>query len=95
MEVGIRELKNRATELMRRVERGEEIIVTRHSRPIARLTAYHAEATTNEDKARARMAELGLLRRGRKAEAPKAWRPVKIEGKPLSELIIEEREDRF
>ena len=37
--VSVRTLKARASELLRAVEQGEEIVVTRHGRPIARLEA--------------------------------------------------------
>jgi hypothetical protein len=44
-----------------------------------------------------RMADEGLLTPpSRKGPMPSPrWRPVKIEGKPLSQTIIEDREDRF
>ena len=37
MEVGAFEAKNKLSALLDRVEKGEEIIITRHGRPIARL----------------------------------------------------------
>lgn len=36
--VGAHEAKTRLAELLDRVERGEEIVITRHGRPVARLT---------------------------------------------------------
>ena len=38
MEVSIAEAKNRLTELIRAVEAGEEIVITRHGKPVAQLT---------------------------------------------------------
>lgn len=35
--IGVRELKARASELLRQVEEGEEFLVTRHGKPCARL----------------------------------------------------------
>ncbi len=43
MTVSIAEAKNRLTELIRAVEDGENIIITRHGRPVAQLTAPPAE----------------------------------------------------
>jgi prevent-host-death family protein len=43
MTVSIAEAKNRLTELIRAVESGENIIITRHGRPVAQLTAPPAE----------------------------------------------------
>jgi prevent-host-death family protein len=38
-EVGVRELHDRLSEHLERVERGGEVVVTRRGRPIARLSA--------------------------------------------------------
>ncbi len=35
--VGVRDLKNDAPALVRRAERGEQFVITRHGRPAARL----------------------------------------------------------
>lgn len=35
--VGVRDLKNDAPALVRRAERGEQLVITRHGRPAARL----------------------------------------------------------
>jgi len=39
VDVSIAELKNRLTELIRAVEDGEEVVITRHGKPVAQLTA--------------------------------------------------------
>jgi prevent-host-death family protein len=39
MEVNIRDARNRLTELVKRAEEGEEIVLTRHGRPTAKLVA--------------------------------------------------------
>ncbi|MEJ7798072.1 MAG: type II toxin-antitoxin system prevent-host-death family antitoxin [Solirubrobacteraceae bacterium] len=41
--VGVRELKNRLSAHLDRVKSGEEIIVTEHGRPIARLSPVGAD----------------------------------------------------
>lgn len=50
MEIGTFEAKNRFSELLDRVERGEEVTITRHGRPVARLVAAK---TRDIEKARA------------------------------------------
>ena len=41
--VGVRDLKNQLSSFLDRVKAGEEIVVTEHGRPIARLSAVGAE----------------------------------------------------
>jgi prevent-host-death family protein len=42
-EVGVRELHDRLSEHLERVERGRDVVVTRRGRPIARLSAIDGE----------------------------------------------------
>ena len=44
--VGAFEAKTKLSELLDRVERGEEVVITRHGKPIARLVAQDAPART-------------------------------------------------
>lgn len=37
-----REMRNNSAEVLRRVEAGEELVVTNHGRPVARLSPMHA-----------------------------------------------------
>ena len=99
MVIGIREFKNRATELVRLVEAGkEEVTITRHAKPVARLVRtkkVKPASADSEREALAHLAALGLVRLGDGKPFSKTWRPIKGRGRPGSEIIIEEREDRF
>ena len=77
--VGAYEAKTRFAELLREVENGETIIVTRHGLPIARLSPMEKEA----DDAAAAIEELHRYRR--------EHRPT-LGGISISELIEEGRE---
>ena len=46
MNVPISEAKARLTDLVRRAEAGDEVVLTRHGRPVARLAPLAARATT-------------------------------------------------
>jgi len=65
-EVGAFEAKNTLGTLLDRVERGEEIVITRHGKPVARLTALEEDAGSQMqaqaafDRIRKRAAELKL-----------------------------------
>ncbi|MBC7282553.1 type II toxin-antitoxin system prevent-host-death family antitoxin [Hoeflea sp.] len=52
-EVGILEARNTLSALIERVERGEEVTITRHGRPVAKLVSTE---TDDERKARVRAA---------------------------------------
>ena len=45
---GAFEAKNKFSELLDRAERGEEVVITRHGKAVARLVAQHDEAAEQE-----------------------------------------------
>jgi prevent-host-death family protein len=64
-EIGAFEAKNTLGALLDRVERGEEIIITRHGRPVARLVPSsggidRAQAQAAMDRMQARARDLGI-----------------------------------
>lgn len=56
-EVGAFEAKTKFGQLLDQVEHGEEIVITRHGRPVARLTSVEP----GFDRERARRAVAGIL----------------------------------
>lgn len=61
--ISVADAKNRFSELLARVEAGEEIAVTRHGKPVVRLVAIQAQADAESRRARVvqafrRLAEL-------------------------------------
>jgi len=83
LEVGVRELHDRLSEHLDRVEEGSEIVVTRRGRPIARISAVDREDPLDE-----------LVRRGlvtRPTKPRRSRRPrVKARGS-VSDLVAEQR----
>jgi prevent-host-death family protein len=77
-EVGAFEAKNRLGALLDRVERGEEIVITRRGKPVAKLVP----AGPGFDKAKARRAVVGLI---------EASRGLSLGGFKIKELIGEGR----
>jgi prevent-host-death family protein len=69
MQVNVGELKTRLSELLARVEAGEEVIIARGNQPVARLVALDRQSRT-----RGAIAALRALR-ARKREGP----PVTVE----------------
>ena len=90
--VGSRELKNRLGRYLGLVGRGETIIVTDRGKPVARLVPPEPEPETTysiEDLLKRLEAE-GHLRR---ATRPfKRFKPIRVKGKPMSQMILEDRD---
>jgi prevent-host-death family protein len=85
--VGVRDLKNRLSEFLRRVADGERITVTDRGRPIAVLGPPDPAP---DDQGITRMVREGLAAWG--GGKPKgAARPIRLRGKPISDTIREDR----
>jgi len=85
--VGVRELKNKLSEFLRRVADGERITVTDRGRPVAMLTPPES---TPDDEAIRRMVREGLASWG--GGKPRgATRRIRIRGKPISDTVLEDR----
>lgn len=62
--IPVAEAKNRLSELIARVEAGEEIAVTRRGKPVVRLVAADVvDASTQRSRVVEAFRQLGLLRR--------------------------------
>lgn len=82
-EVGVRELHNRLSEYLERVEQGTDVVVTRRGKPIARLSQIDAPRTFED-----------LERRGliRWPDKPRQIRQPLAGGKgSTSELVKDQR----
>jgi prevent-host-death family protein len=77
-EVGAFEAKNRLGALLDRVEQGEEIVITRRGKPVAKLVP----ANPGFDKTKARQAISGLI---------EASRGLSLGGLKIRDLITEGR----
>jgi prevent-host-death family protein len=76
--VGLFEAKTHLSELIARAERGEEVVITRHNKPVAKLVPIHAPVV---DAAARRSALNALLRgvRGRRLDMD--WKALRDEGR--------------
>lgn len=77
-EIGAFEAKNRLGALLDLVERGEEVVITRHGKPVARLVAPAGQV--DRQAARAAAARIRAMRKG-----------VTLDGATIKELIEEGR----
>ena len=94
MRLGLREANQRFSKAIKAVRAGEEVILTERGHPIAIIKPIKEKDA--QEAALQAMAGEGLItpasRKG--PMPPPRWRPVKVKGKPLSETIIDDREDR-
>jgi prevent-host-death family protein len=86
-EVGAFEAKNTLGTLLDRVERGEEIIITRHGKPVARLVPNTGPPDQNEVQAafkrmRERARDLAKKTPGRQAFHWEELKKLRDEGRP-------------
>jgi len=93
--VGSRELKTRFGTYLRQVQAGTTLVVTDRGRPVAELRAWQGgeqdlEARLNE------LIALGVVS-GKVTGRPEleSFEPIRSHGAPLSQAILEDREDRF
>jgi prevent-host-death family protein len=82
-EVGVRELHDRLSEHLERVEQGAEIMVTRRGQPIARLSAVDSKDSLED------LAKRGLLTLPARARGSRRAR-VNARG-AVSDLVTEQR----
>jgi prevent-host-death family protein len=94
MKLGLREANQQFSKAIKAVRAGREVVLTERGRPIAVIKPIK-EADTQQA-ALQQMVDEGLITLpSRKGPMPLArWKPVKVKGKPLSQTIIEDREDR-
>jgi len=86
--VGIREAKARLSELIRRVEAGDEITITDHGRPTARLVRVRELSVAERLEA--------LERRGLLVEQPggsKLPRPIRTKEPGVAQRLLREHRD--
>lgn len=82
-EVGVRELHDRLSEYLERVEEGGEVVVTKRGRRIARLSGLDAERPLED------LARRGLVRM---PKAPRSSRTAQIKSSgSVSDLVSEQR----
>jgi prevent-host-death family protein len=86
--------KNELSSLLRRVKRGETVVITERNQPVARLQPFVSLAGT--DAVPAALYEAGILHApaGRKLDAAaflRSGRPALARGRTLTEAVLAER----
>ena len=76
--VGLFEAKTHLSELIARAERGEEVIITRHNKPVAKLVPVAAPPA---DRGTRRQSVEALLRAARGRNLDADWKTLRDEGR--------------
>ncbi len=97
--IGVRELKNKLSEYLRRVERGETVLVTDHGEIVAQLAPpplYLGSPHESEWEALERLARQGRIRLGRGQPLSATAPPLPPPSEPidLQAILHEMRKDR-
>lgn len=87
--VSVRDLKNRLSEYLRRVQAGHAVLVTDRGRPVAKLSPLDDEDLTLEQRL-ARLAEAGELTLPR-GNGLRPGRRVRVRGRSVAETLLEDR----
>lgn len=95
MKLGLREANQHFSKAIKAVRAGKEVVLTERGQPIAVIKPIKGERAL--DATLKRMADEGLITLpSRKGPLPSPrWKPIRLKGKPISQTIIEDREDRF
>jgi len=95
MEIGIRELKDRLSEILHRANAGEKITITHHGRPLCEISPVEV-AQIKRPAYLTKGIEEGWLTPA-KGHALQAITPIKPRktGKSTTELLRESRAERF
>lgn len=88
LQVGVRALKARLSEFIRRAADGETIVVTERGRPVAQLTAHHSAELPPRLVELVRRGEITLGTKPRRLPKPRARMKT---GSSLSDIVLEER----
>ena len=94
MKLGLREANQQFSKAIKAVRAGEEVVLTERGQPIAVIKPIKKDGIQNAT-VQALAAEGLITLPSRKGPTPTPrWKPIKAKGKPLSQTIVDEREDR-
>ncbi len=92
MKLGLREANQHFSKAIKAVRAGKEVILTERGRPIAVIKPI--KKAPAEEATLKRMADEGLITLPSRTGPLPRFEPVHVKGKPLSQTIIDNRDDR-
>jgi antitoxin (DNA-binding transcriptional repressor) of toxin-antitoxin stability system len=92
VKTSVREASRRFADVIKAVRAGQDVVLTERGKRIAVIKRW--SVPEQEEEALRRMEAAGLLRRATRSGPLLRFRPIRIEGEPLSETIRKERDER-
>ncbi len=94
MGIGVAELKARLSAYLDKVKAGEEVMVTEHGRPVARLVPVFSDAERSNARLQ-RLVRSGLVLPARGPMPAELHQPpsVRVRGAGVLEALLDERDD--
>ena len=94
MRMGLREANQRFSKAIKAVKAGKEVVLTERGKPIAVIKPL--KPTEDQEAVIRRLETEGILRPAvKRGPMPvPTWKPIRIKGKPMSQTISEERDER-
>ena len=86
----VREFRTDLGKYLSLVKRGEEVMITEHGKPVAKLIQPAPETDAWRERLPL-LAAQGLILLPSKGPRKKPPKPIQVKGKPLSEIVIEDR----
>ncbi len=87
---GIKEIKNNLSRYLAKVKSGEEILITERGKPVARIIKEN-EGNRSTRAALSSLIQKGLITLPAQSLPRDNPLPIKVSGKPASEMVIEDR----
>jgi len=87
---GIREAKNNLSRYLAQVKAGEEVLITDRGRPVARIISEDRGIRTLQETL-APLIRRGLIRLPTRSLAKDNISPLRVPGKLVSEIVLEDR----
>ncbi len=92
--IGLREANLHFSKYLKMVKNGKEVVLTERGNPIAVIKPIPQGKGVKENQRVKVLEEQGILKCTKRGRFP-LHKLVTISGKPISQIVIEEREDRF
>jgi antitoxin (DNA-binding transcriptional repressor) of toxin-antitoxin stability system len=87
---GVKDLKNNLSRYLSRVKKGQDILITERGKAIARIIREQPKEVTYEE-ALSLLVLKGMVTLPGKEPTKDITPPIKVRGKPVSEMAIEDR----